>query len=387
MDFTEPAEITDLRLSVRRFLSTEVSSDEVRTWDREDAIPRSMMAKLAKLGLFGVCVPEEFGGLGRNVVAFATVMTELSRCSSALSSLFSMNASYGALNVSEYGSPEQRKRLLPRLLAGEVLFSYGLSEPDVGADLADVRTTAVRAGDRVVIRGSKRWTSGANIADYIYCLVRSGPVESRRQNLSFVIVPTDAPGLTITTLPTMGTRGVPTCDVVLDDVVVSVADVMGGEAGWNAGWGMLTGRALEVEKLNTSAMALGFAEGALAEAWEYSQQRVQGGRKICGHQSIRHVLADCQVKVHACRLMVREAAWRVQEDHSPAVATSMSKLYVAETAKEVVLACQQVLGAYGYAEGLNMERYVRDILAVPIYGGSSAIQRNNVVNLLGLPKG
>lgn len=387
MDFQESEEIQALRQSLRRFIERECSAEVIAKWDQDDLIPREWASKLNQLGVFGLCVPEEYGGLGRNVVAMMTVMEELSRCSVALSGLYISCASYGGLNISESGSEEQKRRLLPQLLEGELLFAYGLSEPDTGADLANVKTRAERHGDTVVIDGFKRWTSGADMCDYIYALVRSGPAEERRRNLSFVLIPTDAKGVTITRLGGMGARGVALTDVALDQVEIPVTNIVGGEERWNDGWNLLAGPALEVEKLGPSAIALGLAEAAMAEAWEYSQQRRQGGKRICGHQAVRHVLSDAQTKLQTCRLMMQHAAWLVETEQSSAVATCMAKLHISETAKEIVLNCQQyVMGAYGYAHGFNMERYVRDVLAIPIYGGSTAIQRNNIANLMKLPR-
>lgn len=268
-----------------------------------------------------------------------------------------------------------------------MLFAYGLSEPDIGADLGNVKTRAEKRGGQVVVNGFKRWTSGADIADYIYALVRSGPAEARRENLSFVLIPTDAKGVTITRLSGMGCNGTALTDVALDDVEIPADNIVGGEECWNKGWSMLAGPALEIEKLGPSAISLGIAEGALAEAWQYSQERKQGGKLICGHQTVRHVLSEAQTKLQACRLMMKHSAWLVQTRQPSAAATCMAKLFITETAKEIVLSCQQsVMGAYGYAHGFNMERYVRDVLGPTIYGGSSAIQRNNIANLMRLPR-
>lgn len=387
MDFQESEEILALRDMLRRFVAKECTPELLARWDRDDLIDREMTAKLNELGLFGLCIPEEYGGMGRNVVAMGVVLDELSRASVALSGMYNMCAGYGGLNISESGTEEQKQRLLPELLEGKLLFAYGLSEPDIGGDLANVKTRAERTGDKVIINGYKRWTSGADIADYIYALVRSGPEEARRKNLSFVLIPVDAEGVEITRLGAMGSNGTALCDVTLDNVELSMNDVVGGEDGWNNGWSILAGPALEVEKLGPSAIALGIAEAAMAEAWEYSQQRVQGGKHICGHQAVRHVLSDCQTKLQACRLMLQNAAWLVETNQPSATATCMAKLFITENAKDIVLSCQQyVMGAYGYAHGFNMERYVRDVLATPIYGGSSAIQRNNIANLMKLPR-
>jgi alkylation response protein AidB-like acyl-CoA dehydrogenase len=387
MDFAEPEDIVAMRDMIRKFIAREFTAADVRKWDKADLISRDISRKFGELGISGLCVPTEYGGLGRNVVAMTVVLEELARFSNALPALYNMSAGYGGLTVSESGSDEQKKRFLPGLLKGEILFAYGLSEPDIGADLADVKTRGERRGDRVIVNGAKRWTSGAALADYIYALVRTGPVEAKRKNLSFVIVPTKAKGVTISKIETLGVHGIETDDVKFDDVEVPIENVMGGEAGWNKGWNILAGPSLEIEKLSPTAIALGIAEAAMAEAWDYSQQRVQGGKRICGHQAVRHVLADCQTKLHACRLMMRHAAWLVENHLPSAVYTCMTKQFVSDTARDIVLSCQQyVMGAYGYAEGFNMERLVRDVLIFPIAGGSTAIQRNNIANLMKLPR-
>jgi alkylation response protein AidB-like acyl-CoA dehydrogenase len=239
----------------------------------------------------------------------------------------------------------------------------------------------------VIVNGAKRWITGASISDYILALVRSGPVENRRRNLSFVIIPTKSRGVTVTDIPTMGSNGVPTCDITFDNVAIPMANVVGGEQGWNDGWRMLAGPALELEKLSPLSAALATAECALNEAWEYSQQRRQGGKLICGHQSVRHVLADAQTNLEACRIMAMKAAWAVENQRPSAAITSMAKLFVTETAKEIVLNCQQyVMGAYGYGQGFRMEQLVRDALLYPIVAGSSGIQKNNIAQIMGLPR-
>lgn len=386
MELPEAEHIQMLRESVRRFVARSASSKQANRWDREDTIPLELLHEIAGLGVCGLTVEESRGGPGRDVVAMMAVIEELARASTALASLYILNTVYGAMNVAASCNEEQQARWLPALLQGKSLFALALSEPNVGGDLASVETTAKRVGDKVVINGSKRWCTGAGIADHLYTLVRSGPAQERYNNLSFIIIPANAQGISITALDTMGCYGIPTNDVTFNNVEVPVDNIVGGEHAWNSGWSLLAGPALEAEKLQLPALALGIAHSAMEEAWEYSQQREQFGKRICGHQSVRHQLADARTKLLSCRLMLMHAAQLVQEQGDSAAATSMAKLYVAETAVEIVLTCQRVLGAYGYAQGFNMERYVRDILVMPIFGGSSAIQKNNIANLLGLPR-
>jgi alkylation response protein AidB-like acyl-CoA dehydrogenase len=162
--------------------------------------------------------------------------------------------------------------------------------------------------------------------------------------------------------------------------------IVGGEAGWNQGWGMLAGRALDVEKLEITAVTFGIAQAAVEEAWTYAQERKQFGRLISGHQAVRHRLVEARTRLEACRHMLYHAAWLANEGRPCSVETSMAKLFVADTAVEIGLACQRVMGAYGLAEGHDMERHVRDLIGMPIVGGSSDMQKNNIASLLGLAR-
>ena len=314
------------------------------------------------------------------------MIEELCRGGSFAAGPFIHCAFYGGINISENGSEAQKREMLPKLAQGEMLFAYGLSEADVGGDLAAVRTTARKSKDgrKLILNGSKRWCTGADFADVIYCLVRSGPNEDRHRNLSFVLVPTDAPGLSMQAIDHVNLRYTLSSDVNFDNVELPIEALVGGEEGWNRGWNMLVGRALDVEKLEITAVTFGIAQAAVEEAWAYAQERKQFGKPISGHQAVRHRLVDTRTKLEACRHMLYHAAWLAQEGEPCSVETSMAKLFVAETAVEIVLACQQIMGAYGLSEGHDMERHVRDILGMPIVGGSSNMQRNNLANRLGL---
>ncbi|MBC2778988.1 acyl-CoA dehydrogenase family protein [Parasphingopyxis marina] len=375
-----------LRDTLRRFIEKEMPRDLVGKWDKENIFPRDVHDKLAELGLTGLTVPEEFGGSGRDITATILVIEELCSRSMAVGCAYIQSSCYAGLNLSEVASDEQRAALLPRVASEGLMFAYGFTEPDVGADLASVRTSAVREGDELVINGAKRFCSGAAISEYIYALVRTGPAEEKYRNLSLVLIPPDAPGVTLTPQDTMGLKGGGTFDVSFDDVRVPVSNVIGGEEGLGQGWAKLVGPGLDIEKIEVAAMALGIARGAVDDAWNYAQERVQFGKPICTIQSVRHMLADVKTKFEACRLMTYNAAALVDAKEPAAAETAMAKLFVCDTARDIVLTCQQIMGAYGYVRDFDMERYVRDILVMPILGGSSAIQRNNIANLLKLPR-
>ncbi len=382
----EPEHVTMLREVLRRFVAEEMPPEKRRQWDREHRFPPELFAKLAALGVCGLTIDEAWGGQGRDLVAAVAVIEELCRGGAFAAGPFIHCAFYGGINVAENGSKRQKEELLPRLARGELLFAYGLSEPEVGGDLASVTTSARRSADggTVVLDGFKRWCTGADWADYVYCLVRSDPEAPRYRNLSFVLVPRGTPGVRVHPIEHANLRYTLSSDVIFEGAEVAFDNVVGGEEGWNRGWGMLAGRALDVEKLEISACAFGIAQAALEEAWAYAQQRRQFGRPISGHQAVRHALVEARTKLEACRGMLYRAAWLAQLERPCSVETSMAKLYVGDTAVEIALACQRVMGAYGLAEGHDMERHVRDLLGMPIVGGSSNMQKNNIANRLGL---
>lgn len=386
MTFDEPEHIVMLRESLRRFLDKEMPRERARELDRTMAFPRETFEKLSELGVTGLTTPEEYGGVGIDILAAVIAIEELARRGTSLAGPFIHAAFYGAMNIVENGSEEQKRKLLPELSSGRMLFAYGLSEPDVGGDLASVATTGQLSedGKSIVINGTKRWCTGAHIADYIYTLVRTGPKDDRYKNLTMVLVPKDSKGISIVNIDHTGLRYAHTTDVIMENVSVPVGNIVGGSEGLNQGWKMLVGRGLDVERLEITACAFGIAVAAVEDAWEYSQQRKQFGKPICGHQSIAHALADARTKLQACRHMLYHAAWLATEERDCSVESSMAKLFIAENAVDIVLSCQRVMGAYGYANEYDMERYVRDIVCMPIVGGSSNMQRNNIAARLGL---
>jgi alkylation response protein AidB-like acyl-CoA dehydrogenase len=380
----EPAHIAEIRDQLSRFVAAEAPPEKRIAWDKAHRWPRDVYAKLNQLGLTALTVPEQYGGAGQDLVAAVAVIEELAAAGAFLAGPYIHTAFYGGMNLSENGSPEQKAEYLPRLAKGELFFAYGLSEPNVGGDLASVETRAELDGDSVVVNGAKRWCTGAEWADVIYCLVRSGPAGERYRNLSFLLIPTDTPGISMQGIAHANLRYTDSQDVYFDNVRVPAANIVGGPAMWNQGWKLLAGRALDVEKLEISAVAFGIAQAALKEAWAYAQERVQFGKPISLHQSIRHKLVTAATKLEACRHMLYHAAWLANEGRPCSVETSMAKLFIADTGLEIALACQQVMGAYALSDAYEMERHVRDLMGMPIVGGSSDMQKNNLASLMKL---
>ncbi|MEM7019601.1 MAG: acyl-CoA dehydrogenase family protein [Pseudomonadota bacterium] len=387
--FAEEAQhITMLRETLQRFVAAEMPTHLVQQWDKAHHFPPELWHKVADLGLCGLTIDEEYGGQGRDLMAAIVAIEELAQGGSFAAGPFIHAAFYGGINISENGSQAQKADLLPRIAQGELLFAYGLSEPDVGGDLASVKTKARLSedGTQVVINGSKRWCTGADFADYIICLVNSDPQGKKYRNLSFVLIPPETPGVEIIPIEHSNLRYTRSSDVLFDDATVPVENILGGQEMWNRGWEILAGEALEVEKLEISACALGFARACIEEAWDYAEQREQFGVSIGQHQAVRHSLVDAKTKLNACQHMLYHAAWLANEGQPYSVESSMAKLFIAEQAVEIALTCQRVMGAYGLSDSFSIERNVRDILGMPIVGGSSNMQRNNIANRLGLAK-
>jgi alkylation response protein AidB-like acyl-CoA dehydrogenase len=387
MNFDESEDMALLRETVRRFLDKELPRKAARALDARAAHDPDTFAKLCELGVTGLTVPEEYGGSGVDVLSAIVVIEELAKRGTSLAGPFIHCAFYGSMNMVENANEAQKREYLPKLARGELLFAYGLSEPDVGGDLASATVTGRLSADeeKVIINGTKRWCTGARVADVIYTLVRSGSKEDRYRNLSLVLVPTSAPGLSIVDIDHIGLRYSETTDVIFDDVEVPVSNIVGGRERWNQGWPMLVGRGLDVERLEITAVALGIATAAVEDAWAYAQERTQFGKKICAHQAVRNMLVEARTKLAACRHMLYHAAWLATAGRDCSVASSMAKLFVADNAVDIVLNCQRIMGAYGCAREYDMERYVRDVVCMPIVGGSSNMQKNNIASRLGLP--
>jgi alkylation response protein AidB-like acyl-CoA dehydrogenase len=378
MSAGESDEIVQLRDTLRRFVSKEMTRPQAADWDKRNHFPREVLRKLGELGVMGLTVPGEYGGVGPDIVATMVVIEELSKRSLAVSVPYIMSACYAGMNIAECGDTAQKARLLPRVAEGSLLFALGWTEPDVGADLASVRTTARRDGDHVVVNGRKRFCSGAGICDYIYVLARSGDPAERYRNLSLLMIPPTLPGVTISGIDALGMKGAATTDVTFEDVRIPVENLMGGAQAWNNAWPMLVGPGLDVEKLEVAAIAVGIAQAALDDAWSYSRQRVQFAKPIAQYQSVQHKLAEMACRVHAARTLLYDAASLASRHVPCSMETSMAKLFASESAKAVALECLTIHGAYGYVKGFDVERYVRDALLMPIIGGSSAIQLNNI---------
>ncbi len=372
-DFTD--EQVMLRNSIRKLVDNKFDAEWARKVDEEDRFPRETLKTLAELDVLGLTFGEEYGGMGRDIVAATIVLEELARRSIALAWVYVAATFFGGENLGQLATEEQRHRYLPRVASGEICFAYGLTEPDAGSDTAAVKTFARREGDKFIINGSKTFISGGSQADYMITLVRTDKEVAKHKGLSFFVIPLDAPGLSAKPIPKIGVHGSDTCEVVLQDVEVSISELLGGEENMNNGWKQLLSL-LDVEHIHIAAECVGLAQGAYEETAKYITERKQFGAPISNFQVIQHGMADNYTQLTAARLLTYYAADLANRNEDCWKESAMAKLFTSEMAKKIALDGVQWHGGYGYASEYDIQRYMRDSIVMTIGGGTSQAQRN-----------
>ncbi len=380
MDFGFTEEQNILRDSVRKLMDKHAPPDYVRRLDREQAYPDALYAAWIEAGLLRLPFPEEYGGLGGNVLDMVIVAEELARKSADFFMAFGGSVFCG-LNVLRKGSEAQKTYWLPKLLAGEIKFSISMSEPDAGSDVGAMRTTARRDGDHWIINGQKLWATGAAAkSNVINVYVKTDPKAHYRQGLSLFLVDNTTPGVELRKLDMLGRRCVGTYEIFFKDVRVPADRLVGGE---NKGWDcILSG--LQVERITSAAGNIGAAQACVDLAIQYAKDRNQFGRPIGTFQAIAHMLADMQTEVEAARTLMWRAAWMVSQGQDALREISMAKLFTSETYVKVANLGMQIFGGYGYNMEFDMQRHFRDSRSSTIAAGSSQMQRNLIANLMGL---
>ena len=366
LDLTEDQ--TQIRDAVRELCQREFGAAAAK-WDRDDAIPPSAIQKLAEMGLLGMSIPEEWGGLGYDARTVFMVVEEIARVSAALAIIIAVHNSVGAYPVYRYGTDEQRKKYLPKLTTTHV-GAFSLSEPGSGSDASALRTVARRDGDHYVITGEKNWVTNGRHTWTFLVLARTG--EPGPKGMSAFIIENDQKGLTIgKSEDKMGLRGSDTVTLAFDGARVPASQRLGAEGeGFKIALSML-----DSGRIGVAAQALGVMTAAFHAAARYAQQRHAWGGPIAKLQAIQFKLAEMERRVQAARLLVQKAAWLKDTGQNFIRAASMAKLYATEAATWVTHQAVQVHGGYGYVKEYAVERYYRDVRVMEIYEGTSEIQR------------
>lgn len=339
--------------------------------DEKDYFPKEIIQEMADLGFFGIKIPEEYGGLGLDTRSYISVMEEIARKCPVATIFISSANSLGAGPLLLYGTEEQREKYLPGIASGESLVCFGLTEPGAGSDAASIKTKAEKDGDSYILNGRKCFITKAPIANYTVVFAKTEP-DLGAKGITAFMVDMKAKGVS-TGRPEekMGQRGIPVSDILLEDVRVP-ADCIIGEV--NKGF-INAMKTLNFGRMGVAAMSLGMAAEALDLAVEYSKNRIQFGKPLANHQSLRFMMADMQTKLSAARLLVYDAAYRLDMGEDNAMAASMAKYYASEAALDIITKSLQIHGGYGYTKEYAIERLFRDSRINTIYEGSSQVQQ------------
>jgi butyryl-CoA dehydrogenase len=327
--------------------------------------------KMAKLGLFGIYIPKNYGGAGGDHVMYSMAVEELSRVCGTTGVILSAHTSLCMSPIYEFGTEEQKQKYLPKLASGEWLGAFGLTEPNAGTDAAGQQTTAVEDGDDYILNGSKIFITNAGPA-HVYVVATMTDKSQGNKGITTFIVEAGTPGFSIGKKEhKLGIRGSATCELIFENCRVPKANML-GKMGEGFKVAMKT---LDGGRIGIASQALGIAQGAMDETVKYTKERKQFGRSISAFQNTQFQMADLETKVQAARLLVRSAAWK-QDQHMPFSAdAAMCKLFAAETAMEVTTKAVQFHGGYGYTREYPVERMMRDAKITEIYEGTSEVQR------------
>jgi alkylation response protein AidB-like acyl-CoA dehydrogenase len=357
---------------VRDFVRREVEP-VASELDREDRVPHDLIDQMKELGLFGITVPEEYGGLGLDYTTFANVFEELSK------GLMSLSGAIGTHHIltyvlTHYGTEEQKQRFLPDLAAGRKRGGLALTEPGAGTDVANLQTTATKDGEEYIVNGTKMFITNGRYGDTFCLLARTdNAIEPKHKGLSCFVVEKGGPGFEVgRDLDKMGYRGLDTCELIFDKYAVPADNLVGGEEG--AGFGQVMS-GLETGRINVAARAVGVAQAAFNAAIRYSQQRETFGKPIAEHQAIQLKLADMATKIQAARLLVYDAAEKKDSGKRVDLESGMAKLFASEICQEVALDAMRIHGGYGYLKDSPVERYYRDAPLMIIGEGTNEVMR------------
>ena len=365
---------------VRQFVDEQILP-QAEHYDAADEFPEPIVAQMRELGLFGVTIPEEHGGMGLDLTTYAMIVEELSRGWISISGIVNTHF-IGSYLLMKFGTPAQQERLLPKMATGEIRAAFSMSEPELGSDVAAIKTSGVKDGDDYVINGSKMWVTNGLMSGLVFVLVRTDREASppHRGLTCFVAEKepgaSENPGLTVPPkIKKLGYKGVESTELVFDGYRCPAEMILGGEdAGLNKGFAQMMD-ALEVGRVNVAARGVGIAQRALELGLKYAQERRTFGKPIAEHQAIQFKLADMATKVEAARLLMLKAATLKDAGERSDVEAGMAKLFASETGKEVVEDSFRIHGGYGYSKEYEIERLYRDAPLLLIGEGTSEIQR------------
>ena len=375
MDFDIPEDLRQVVETVRRFVKQDLEPISRQVED-EDRIPDDVVQTMRELGLFGISLPDEYGGLGLGTLGECLVYEAMSHTNACFRTRIGTNNGIGSQGIVIDGTEGQKEKYLPLLASGEWTGCFALSEPEAGSDASNIQTTAVRDGDHWVLNGRKHFITNGPTADMATVFAANDKAKRARGGITAFIVERTFPGYSIGTIERkMGMRGTHTCELIFDDCRVPCENVIGGEA--MVGQGFKTAmRILDRGRLTMGASAVGSAQALLDLCVDYARQRVQFGKPISEFQAIQFMLAEMATNIYAGRQILYHAAWLRDTSGKPVVKeASMVKYFCTEMAGRAADMAIQIHGGMGYMKDLPIERFYRDLRLTRIYEGTSEIQK------------
>ena len=339
----------------------------------EDAVQPEIIQQMRELGLFGLSIPEEYGGLGLNMTEEVQVAFELGQTSPAFRSLIGTNNGIGSQGIIMDGTEEQKQKYLPRLASGELISSFALTEPEAGSDAASLRTSARRDGDHYIFNGTKRFITNSPEAGIFTVMARTDPAKPGAAGISAFLVERGTPGLQIGPPDRkMGQKGTHTADVMFDDCRVPASQLLGGVEGQGFKTAM---KVLDRGRLHIGAVCVGVAERLIEDSLRYAVERKQFGTPIAEFQLIQAMLADSKTEAYAARCMIQDAARRKDRGENVSTEASCCKYFASEMVGRVADRAVQIYGGSGYIADFGVERFYRDVRLFRLYEGTSQIQQ------------
>jgi acyl-CoA dehydrogenase len=372
----DPEILNALLDSVNRFVRERLVPAEALVAET-DEIPDDIVQEMKDMGLFGLTVPESFGGLELTMEEEVMVMLAMGQTSPCFRSLFGTTVGIGSQGILLDGTAEQKAKYLPKLATGELIASFALTEPDAGSDAASLRTTAIRGtdaeGDHYIVNGTKRYITNSPHAGLFTLMARTNPADKGAGGVSAFIVEANTPGITIGKVDKkMGQRGAHTADVIFENCRVPASQLIGGKEGQGFKTAM---KVLEKGRIHIAAICVGVAERMQRDALNYAIDRKQFGQSIAEFQLVQAMLADSQAEIYAARCMVIDAARKRDEGQAVATEASCCKLFASEMCGRVADRAVQIFGGAGYLSEYGIERFYRDVRLFRLYEGTSQIQQ------------
>ena len=357
--------------TVRRFVTERLRPLEAKVAE-DDAMPDEIVEEMKALGLFGLSIPEAYGGLDLTMEEECLVVIELGRTSPAFRSTFGTNVGIGSQALVMFGTEAQKQKYLPGIASGEIITSFALTEPEAGSDSGAVQTRAIREGEHYVLNGAKRYITNANKADLFTVMARTDLSKPGGGGVSAFLVPRDLPGLSVgKPEKKMGQQGAHVCDVVFDNVRVPAENRIGAEGeGFKVAM-----QVLDKGRLHISALCVGVAERLIADSVGYASERKQFGQPLTGFQLVQGMIADCKTEALAARALTLETARKRDLGQNVTMEGAAAKYFASEMVGRVADKAVQIFGGAGYITEYGIERFYRDVRIFRIYEGTSQIQQ------------